>query len=103
MNPVLAPLITDRPFARAGTPPERISLSLLRIKSGAADTRAMARSPLLRVLQQLAADHAAADRLGVPVETAIEQRLTRRQLVRRGGAAGAALLAAPALVGFGRT
>jgi monoamine oxidase len=63
----------------------------------------VARSPILSFLRRLAADHAEADRLGIPVEDVVERRLTRGELLRRGGAAGAALALGPSLVGFGRT
>jgi monoamine oxidase len=61
------------------------------------------RSPFLRELRTLASDHREAARLGIRVEDAIEQRLSRRELVRRSAVAGVAVLAAPAFVGFGRT
>ncbi len=60
----------------------------------------MARTPLMRALQQLAAEHRAASRLGVEVEEyrerAAEVRISRREFVRRTGAVGAAVaLAGP--------
>ena len=61
----------------------------------------MARTPLLRALQRLAGEHAAADELGMSVEELRarqeERRYSRKDFVKRTGAAGAALaLAGPA-------
>jgi monoamine oxidase len=59
----------------------------------------MARSPLLRSLQSLAHEHQAASQLGVDVEEyrerAAEARLSRRELVKRAGLAGAIAAAGP--------
>jgi monoamine oxidase len=51
----------------------------------------MARSPLLRALQALARDHQEASALGVEVEQLHESRLSRRELITRGGVIGAAV------------
>jgi monoamine oxidase len=54
----------------------------------------MARTPLLRALRKLAADHRAADALGLPpaeLRGQREETLTRRELVKRAGIAGAAV------------
>jgi monoamine oxidase len=55
----------------------------------------VARTPLFRSIEQLARDHAAAERLGITPEQLREMRadgaLSRRELIKRGGAAGAAL------------
>jgi monoamine oxidase len=61
----------------------------------------MARTPLLRALQRLAREHAAADELGLSVEELRARReertYSRKDFVKRTGAAGAALaLAGPA-------
>ena len=63
----------------------------------------MARSPLLRALQALAREHQEASSLGVDVEDLherrLEGRLSRRELLKRGGIAGAAVaLGGPAAV-----
>src|SRR5258706_8723985 len=62
---------------------------------------AMPRTPLLRTLHRLARDHAAAERLGMPVDELREReeaaRYSRRQLLARTGAVGAAL-AVPAVL-----
>jgi monoamine oxidase len=56
----------------------------------------MARTPLMRSLQKLAGEHAAAERLGIEVaelrarEAEAEAGLSRREFLRRAGAAGAA-------------
>jgi monoamine oxidase len=59
----------------------------------------MARSPLLRSLQSLAHEHRAASQLGVEVEEyrerVAEARLSRRELVKRAGLAGAIAAAGP--------
>jgi monoamine oxidase len=60
----------------------------------------MARTPLMRALQQLAADHRDASQLGMEVEEyrerASEARISRREFVKRTGAVGAAVaLAGP--------
>jgi monoamine oxidase len=53
----------------------------------------MARTPLMRALQRLARDHSAAAELGIDVdelrERTTEGRLSRREFLRRSGAAGA--------------
>jgi monoamine oxidase len=49
----------------------------------------MARTPLLRALQDLAQDHRDADRLGV---TPFEARVSRRDFLRRSGAVGATVV-----------
>jgi monoamine oxidase len=57
----------------------------------------MARTPLLRTVQRLAAEHRDAARLGVDPED-LRERLSRRELLRRTGAlAAAATVAGPAL------
>jgi monoamine oxidase len=61
----------------------------------------MARTPLLRSIQRLAKEHHDAERLGVSPaelrEQQAEQRYSRREILRRGGAAGALVaLAGPA-------
>jgi monoamine oxidase len=62
----------------------------------------MARTTLMRTLQRIAADCREADRRGVPVELLAEaradeaQRLTRRDLIKRAGAVGAAATFGPA-------
>ncbi len=59
----------------------------------------MARTPLLRALQSLAQEHQAASRLGLEVEEyrerAAEARISRRELVKRAGLAGAAATVGP--------
>src|SRR6186713_44895 len=50
----------------------------------------MARTPLLGFFEQLAADHAAADALGVTVGEVRERRLTRRNVLKGAAAAGVA-------------
>ena len=61
----------------------------------------MARTPLLRAFERLAAEHHDADALGVTPAELRERRAeasySRRELLKRGGVAGAGLLAAPAL------
>jgi monoamine oxidase len=61
----------------------------------------MPRTPLLRTLHRLARDHAAAERLGMPVDELREReqaaRYSRRTLLERTGAVGAAL-AVPAVL-----
>jgi monoamine oxidase len=58
----------------------------------------MARTPLLRALRQLAGEHAAAEKLGVSVEELRarheEGAYSRKDLLKRAGAAGVALAAA---------
>jgi monoamine oxidase len=58
----------------------------------------MARTPLLRALRQLAGEHAAAEKLGIPVEELRgrreEQAYSRKDFLKRTGAAGFALAAA---------
>jgi monoamine oxidase len=58
----------------------------------------MARTPLLRAIRRLARDHAAADRLGIPVADyrarRDEQAYSRTEFLKRTGAAGAAIAAA---------
>jgi len=55
----------------------------------------MARTPLMRALQELAREHRQASALGVDVEElreqATEARISRREFVKRSGAAGAAV------------
>jgi monoamine oxidase len=55
----------------------------------------VARTPLLRIVRRLAAEHRDADRLGVTPEE-LRERISRRELVRRAGAVGAAAAVAPA-------
>ena len=60
----------------------------------------MARTPLLRALRRLAEEHRSAGELGIPpaeLRGWREATLSRRELVRRAGLAGAGLLAAPAV------
>jgi hypothetical protein len=57
----------------------------------------------MRALQQLALEHGATARLGIPVEEVrereLEARLSRREFLKRTGAAGAAVaVAGPAAV-----
>jgi monoamine oxidase len=58
----------------------------------------MARTPLLRAIRRLARDHAAADRLGIPVgdyrARREEHAYTRTELLRRAGVAGATIAVA---------
>jgi monoamine oxidase len=54
----------------------------------------MPRTPFLKMLGRIADEHREADRLGVPVEAVQEQRYTRGDLLRRGGAIGAAVAVA---------
>ena len=54
----------------------------------------MARTPLLRAFEQLAREHSAARRLGMPVEEVRERAYTRRELLRRGGILGAGIAVA---------
>ena len=58
----------------------------------------MARTPLLRALRQLAGEHDAAEQLGVSVEEVrarhAEQAYSRKDFLKRAGAAGAVLAAA---------
>jgi phytoene dehydrogenase-like protein len=63
----------------------------------------MARTPLMRALQQLAREHGATARVGIPVEELrereLEARLSRREFLRRTGAVGAVVaVAGPAAV-----
>src|SRR5690242_15102726 len=59
----------------------------------------MPRSPFLRMLRRVADDHREADRLGIPVEAVQEQRFTRGEMLKRGGAIGAAAaIAGPAAI-----
>src|SRR5205814_9793046 len=51
----------------------------------------MAKTPLLRALRRLADEHRTADRLGIDPTELHEERISRRELVRRGGIATAAL------------
>jgi len=51
----------------------------------------MARTPLLRALRGLADEHRTAARLGVEPAQIHEERISRRELVKRGGVAAAAL------------
>jgi monoamine oxidase len=51
----------------------------------------MARTPLLRAIERLAREHDEAKRLGIGVDELRERAYTRRELLRRGGIAGAAL------------
>lgn len=57
----------------------------------------MARTPLLRALQGLADEHRTAERLGVEPARVHEERISRRELVKRGGVAAAALAVPGAL------
>jgi monoamine oxidase len=57
----------------------------------------MPRTPLLRALRRLADEHRAADRLGIDPAELHEERISRRELVRRGGIATAALALPAAL------
>jgi monoamine oxidase len=58
----------------------------------------MARTPLMRALQQLAREHTAAEKLGIGVaeyrERAAEAAFSRREFLKRGGAIGAAIAVA---------
>jgi monoamine oxidase len=54
----------------------------------------MARTPLLRAFEQLAREHSAAKRLGMPVEEVRERAYTRRELLRQGGILGAGIAVA---------
>jgi hypothetical protein len=58
----------------------------------------MARTPLMRALQQLAREHGATARLRIPAEELrereLEARLSRREFLKRTGAAGAAVAVA---------
>src|SRR5215472_9812603 len=61
----------------------------------------MGRTPLMRALQRLAREHEAAARLGVEVEEVRERedRISRREFVRRTGVVGAAVaVAGPAVL-----
>jgi monoamine oxidase len=62
----------------------------------------MARTPLLRAFRQLAEEHRAAERLGIPPAelrgAREEQALSRREFLTRAGALGAALTVAPGLL-----
>ena len=63
----------------------------------------MARTPLLRAIARLARDHADAERLGISPDELrgrrAEARYSRREVIKRGGAAGAAVaVAGPALL-----
>jgi monoamine oxidase len=51
----------------------------------------MSRTPLLRAILRLARESHEADRLGIDAEELREREYTRRELLRRGGAAGAGL------------
>ena len=51
----------------------------------------MARTPLMRALRRLAREHQAASKLGIEVEEHQETRVTRRELLARTGAVGAAV------------
>ena len=56
----------------------------------------MSRTPLMRALQRLAGEHRAATQLGIEVEEyrerQAEARISRRELVKRSGAVGAAVV-----------
>jgi monoamine oxidase len=54
----------------------------------------MARTPLLRALQRLAQEHRDASALGIEVEQLHERGISRRELLKRAGAAGAAVAVA---------
>src|SRR2546423_14356350 len=65
-------------------------------RPGRTEGGAMARTPLLRALQRLAAEHGEAARLGIEVEELRERVYSRRELLKRGAIATAAATVAPA-------
>ena len=58
----------------------------------------MPRTPLLRAFQRLAAEHRAAERLGVPPAELRDGRFSRAEFLKRAGATGAVAVAAPTLL-----
>ena len=58
----------------------------------------MPRTPLLRAIQRLAAEHRAAERLGVPPAELRDGRFSRAEFLKRAGATGAVAVAAPTLL-----
>jgi len=54
----------------------------------------MPRTPFLRMLRRIADDHREADRMGIPVEAVQGPRYSRADLLKRGGAVGAAIAVA---------
>jgi monoamine oxidase len=58
----------------------------------------MARTPLLRAFQRLAAEHRAAERLGIPPEELRGERYSRAQFLKRAGVTGALAVAGPTLL-----
>ena len=61
----------------------------------------MARTAIMRPIERLAAEHGAAERLGMPVAELRERRAgacSRRELLRRGGLLGAAAVTGPAIL-----
>jgi monoamine oxidase len=58
----------------------------------------MPRTPLLRAFQRLAAEHRAAERLGVPTAELRDGRYSRAEFLKRAGATGAVAVAAPTLL-----
>ena len=58
----------------------------------------MARTPLLRAFQRLAAEHRAAERLGIPPAELRDERYSRGEFLRRAGVTGAVAVAGPTLL-----
>src|SRR5581483_1507673 len=63
----------------------------------AENPESVARTPLMRAVRRLAAEHQAAEQLGIEVAELRGQRISRRELARRGGMAAAALALPAAL------
>ena len=55
----------------------------------------MARTPLLRAFQRLAAEHRAAERLGIPPAELRDERFSRGEFLKRAGVTGAVAVAGP--------
>lgn len=58
----------------------------------------MARTPLLRAFQRLAAEHRVAERLGMPPDELRGERYSRAQFLKRAGVTGAMAVAGPSLL-----
>src|SRR5581483_9319713 len=57
----------------------------------AENPESVARTPLMRAVRRLAAEHQAAEQLGIEPAELRGERISRRELARRGGMAAAAL------------
>ena len=58
----------------------------------------MPRTPLLRAFQRLAAEHRAAERLGIPPAELRDERYSRGEFLKRAGVTGAVAVAGPTLL-----